>query len=284
MENPYDPIVVAIGLERLTGKALNRADTAKILEKYPASQWLDLFAKVEGLLQISKLDIINPRNPLNLLFFGDRVIDYIERKKDGGAVVFSLGQLNVLRKLAILHCPQNCAVQEIPMQMEDIATVLLAGQDFQNAYDEKIGLKGDLDNFAQFIVRNGYLNINCDAPNLFTRAHHIFVDAAQNIHYEKAKSFADFFKETLGMDLEEYMSLSFALANPFFWDFDNLLGSKAQTTIIDPEEWIRQSKAQGHVLFKIHPKCLLEEICKAFCFFVMDVLGCIYKYVVSSCK
>lgn len=240
MKNVYDHILIAVGYNEVFKSQANLEEIKKILATYPAAQWLDLLAKIEAILLLEKPDVVDPHGYLANKFFHQEILQKVSQKKDRETTLFSLGQLNVLRKLAILHCGVISTKEEIPMQLTDITRVLLAGQDFHNAYDVRVGLTDDLENFAQYIIRNGYLNVHLNPSNLFVRAHEMFVVLANSIAYTKDKSFAEFFQENVGINIEEAMSLSFALANPFFQTSDTLLGTASKTTILDPKTFFQE--------------------------------------------
>lgn len=230
MENNYDRIQVTLGHNALFGQTLSIREISEIIARYPAFQWLDLAAKVEGFLLIKRNSIPNPQVYLAQKLFPPSTQRRLAGQSTDQATVFSPGQLNVFRKLVIGYGTNENASSEIPIPLSDISKVLLGAQDLHNDFDEST-VGEDFENFCQFIIRNGYLNSGVDLAGLFCRAHEMYSIQAGKKEFRTSKSFADFFSENVGLGVEQAMALSFALANPLFQNEETLLW---QTTIIDP--------------------------------------------------
>jgi len=238
MENVYDPMVVALGHDILFGSKITRDEIIKIISQYPAAQWLDICAKIEGFLLINKREgVPDPQIYLSQKFFPPSTLGRISRHSNEyeKIICFDLGQINLLRKLAIAYGKCICE-PEVPIPLVSISKVLLGAQDFHNEYDKTAYDPEDPDSFFRFAIRNGYLYSNFDPVNLFVRAYQMYVVQAQKLTFYPTENFADFFKKNAGISIEEAMALSFALANPFFREEEMLIG---QTTIIDPKTFFQ---------------------------------------------
>lgn len=225
MENQYEHLQLSVGHEGLFGSKISQEELIVIISRYPATLWLDLFSKIEGFLIIPRGKDFNAHEFLVDNLFCPSAIERTRRKANVGNVYFSLGQLNLLRKLAILY---GNDANQTEIEKIDISKVLLAAQDIHNAYDESVG-GGSTENFFKFVVRNGYLNGNTDSSTLLFRAKKMYVDQANKVPFCPEKSFLVFFEEKVGITPEEVLALSFALTTPFFQSKETLFG---QTTII----------------------------------------------------
>jgi len=214
---------------------INKEEVIEIIGQHPVYQWLELFAKIESFLIIKNERIKYPQAYLAQRLFSGSVLRRISDYSLNKAFFFSFGQLNILRKLVIVY-GNNVLGDEIPIPLVSISKALLAAQDFHNEYDENAHRPEDFENFCQFVIRNGYLNSIPDAPNLFVRTYQMYVLLAQNLPFDANKDFGSFFKEKVGITVEQTISLSFALANPFFQHEGQVFN---QTTIINPETFFK---------------------------------------------
>lgn len=233
MENQYDRLQITLGHHELFGGTLSVRVIVEIITKYPAFQWLDLAAKIEGFLLIKRRSIPDPQVYLSQKLFPQSTQRRLEGRPTHRATVFSLGQLNVFRKLVIGYGEGENAAAEIPIPLADISKVLLGCQDLHNRFDESVA-EGDFENFCQYVLRNGYLNSGVDPAGLFCRAYEMYSVQAGKTAFRNDKRFGDFFSENVGLGIEQAMALAFALANPLFQNEDTLIG---QTTIIDPSTY-----------------------------------------------
>lgn len=166
----------------------------------------------------------NPRTFLANNLFCPSVLVRTKKKTNADAIFFTLGQLNILRKLAIIY--GNDSNQD-EIEKIDISKALLGAQDIHNEYDEFVGQTGKIEDFYKFALRNGYLNSNTDSSTLFFRAKKIYVDQSNKLPLYPDKSFNEFFIEKVGLSLEEAISLNFALVTPFFQAKEILFGQTA---------------------------------------------------------
>lgn len=233
MENNYEHLQLSVGHESLFGSRISQEELINIISRYPATLWLDLFSKIEGFLIIPRGKDFNAHEFLADNLFCPSAIERTRRKANIGNVYFSLGQLNLLRKLAILYGNDT---NQTEIEKIDISKVLLAAQDIHNAYDESVG-KGSTENFFKFVIRNGYLNGNTDSSTLFFRARKIYIEQSRKLPIYPQKSFNEFFKEKVGLTPEESIALNFALVNPFFLPKETLFG---QTAIL-PKDYFGQT-------------------------------------------
>jgi|GEM_PF-1936687 len=231
MENPYDQILIVVGHSNLFGRRVAREELIECIAPYAASQWLELCAKVEGFLSVKRKDPSDPQSYLAQTLFPPSVLDRVRRNSEKKVVLFSLGQLNVLRKFAIVYGRNDGDETELDMQKVSLSKAFLAAQDIHNDYDEIMGREGDLESFCQFIIRNGYLNGSLNAADLFVRAHQMHALHGQNVQFRESESFADFFSKTVGLTIDQAMALCFSLASNYFQDKNTLI---TQTTIINP--------------------------------------------------
>ena len=237
MKNIYDSKQQAFGHKNLFGETIDQKEMIQYIAEYSASQWLELFAKIEGFLFVKLTDVLNPQ-----VFLAERLLPESTLRKVGNLKcpveeikIFTPASLNILRKLAIVYGKGDSeTITIIPRTI--ISRVILAAQDFNNEYDVSTNINGDFGSFCQFVIRNGYLNKNPDFVNLFIRAYRMYILEAKNISFYKDKSFADFFNENVCMSIEKAMALNFTLASPFFQEKEKLLN---QTTIIDPTTFFR---------------------------------------------
>ena len=235
MENKYDFLTLIAGHKLLFHCELNLEDVIEIISKYPAELWLDLFSKIEGFLLVQRGADFDPQVFLSENLFPPSTISRTKRNTEKMTAYFSLGQINLLRKLAIAY-GNNENIKEIPKI--DISKVLLAAHDIHTEYDVPVGEKADLENFAKFIIRSGYINENLDFSSLLARADEMYIEQAKKLFLYPEVTFNDFFLKHVGINPEEAISLSFALATPFFLSKEQLFG---QTAIINPKNYFENT-------------------------------------------
>ncbi|MFA6429096.1 MAG: hypothetical protein WCV84_01190 [Patescibacteria group bacterium] len=234
MENKYDKLQMVLGHDAIFGRKISLDEIKTIIAKYPAFQWLDLAVKIEAILFIKRTEVPQPQIFLAQKFFPQSTQCRLHGRSVDKAIVFSPGQLNFLRKLAIGYGGDEGDGTEIPMQLVDISKVLLGVQDLHNSFDRLVD--DNLEKFCQYVIRNGYLNGNPDLTNLFFRAREMYLNEAAKIEFQKGKTFNDFYNDSVGIKVEQAMALGFAIANPLFQNTDQLLG---QTTIINPNNFFQ---------------------------------------------
>ncbi len=234
MENNYDQIRSSFGQKYLFGQGISLVEIISIISTYPASLWLDLFSKIEGFLVIPRKNILDIQVFLSGKIFPPSVISRIKRKNHRNGIYFSPGQLNLARKLAIAY---GSTGNETEIPLVDISKVLLSSQDFHNEYDEAIGGINEFEKFCKFVVRNGYLNGSINSASMFIRANQMYIKEAKKLNLYPNKSFSVFFKEKVGLTVEESIALSFAIATPFFQTKETLWDS---TATIDPRNYFGQ--------------------------------------------
>ncbi len=213
MENNYEHIRVCAGQKTLFGRELSQDEIIEIISRYPTSLWLDLFSKIESFLVIPRGAGFNPQIFLAENLFCPTTLSRVENKGHDSFIYFSLGQINLLRKLAIAYGSDS---NELEIQKIDISKVLLGAQDLHNAYDEENSVEGDFENFCKLVLRSGYLNSNTDSSTLFFRAKKIYLDQSSSLPIFPSVSFNDFFQQEVGITPSEAVCLNFALVNPFF--------------------------------------------------------------------
>ncbi len=228
--NQYDQISIVIGYNSLFQRYLPFKELTECIGKYSVSQWLEICAKVESFLVIKRDSLSNPQTFLANAFFPKSTLDRI-KKQEEQVIVFSVGQLNVLKKLAIVYGGSEVEKNEIPIEKIDLSKAFLASQDIHNKFDESSGKNGDLENFCQFIIRNGYLNDSQDAASLFVRTYQMQTIHGSSVRFRRDEDFGSFFSKYLGLTVEQSMSLCFSLATTFFQDKDLLI---TRSTVIDP--------------------------------------------------
>lgn len=239
MENNFEHILISAGQKNLFGNEISQEEVIEIISKYPTTLWLDLFSKIESFLIIPREEFFKPHVFLVENLFCPSALERTKRKANIGNVYFSLGQLNLLRKLAIIHGNES---NQTEIEKIDITKVLLGAQDIHNGYDEINSAPDDFENFCKFVLRSGYLNSNTDSSTLFFRAKKIYLDQSDRLPLYPNIPFSDFFQQTVGMTPLEAICLNFALVNPFFLAKETLWGQTAilptnyfgQTTI-DPK-------------------------------------------------
>jgi len=256
MENMYDKIQVSVGHKAIFGYGISFEEIISIISRYPAFQWLDLAAKIEGFLTVKDRKILNPQIFLAQNLLPPSTIRRLCNHSANSDVCFTLGQLNYLRKLAIAYGRNNDQDTELPMQFADISKALLSVQDLHNRFDVAQGDR--FESFCQFIIRNGYLNSNPDPINLFFRARKMYIDLAQKIIFRDGKSFCDFFKEITHLEIERALSLNFALVNPFFQNKEKLL---FETTIINPRTFFHELLVNPTVGNSIIDTMIIDFVC-----------------------
>lgn len=234
MENKYDKLQMTLGHDALFGRSLSLNEIKQIIAKYPAFQWLDLAAKIEAFLFVKRGDIPQPQVYLSQKLFPQSTQRRLEGRSVDRAIVFSPGQLNFLRKLAIGYGGAEGDGTETPIPLVDISKVLLGTQDLHNSFDRLVD--DNLERFCQYVIRNGYLNSDLDPTNLFFRARAMYIDEASKNEFQKGVTFSKFFSDNVGINVEQAMALGFALVTPFFQNSDQLMG---QTTIINPDNFFQ---------------------------------------------
>ena len=119
MDNPYEHLRLAAGQQSLFGRTIEQSEIIDLISKYPASQWLDLFAKIEGFLVIQRDKNFDSQTYLAGEIFCPSALQRTQRPAYAKNIYFSLGQLNLARKLAIAYgsrrSPNSCPPGSSPM-------------------------------------------------------------------------------------------------------------------------------------------------------------------------
>ena len=231
MENNYDHLTICIGYKNVFRSELSQKDLIAIISKYPLSLWLDVFAKMEGFLLVKRDDVPDPQEYLAQAFFLPETLAKIKAENKDSVVYFSLGQLNLLRKLVIAYGTDGT---ETELRIADIMCVLLGAQDLHSVYDELPNGSEDFDAFCKFVIRNGYLNNPVNFSTLFSRTYQMNIVQGRSVQFRTNKNFDEFFLENMKMPVAEAIALNFALATPFLQSKESLMG---QTTIFDPADF-----------------------------------------------
>lgn len=236
MENPYDHLRLAIGQHHLFGHTIGQDEIINLISKYPTTQWLDLFAKIEGFLVIQRRDEdFDSQIYLANEILCPSALERTLRPANSKGFYFSAGQLNLARKLAIAYGSES---NPIEMSKLDMTKVLLGVHDLHMNYDD-VNNVGDLDGFAKFVIRNGYLNGDTDSAGILSRSYRMYLEISDKTPMDDTgKTFSQIFYEKVGFSLDEAMAINFALVTPF------LQGSKEfwnNTTIYIPSDYFRKS-------------------------------------------
>jgi hypothetical protein len=244
MENDYEHLKTCIGHKGLFGTEISQAELIEIISRYPSTLWLDLFSKIEGFLLIPRGKDFDEH-----LFLADNLLcpsalERTKRKANTGSVFFTLGQLNLLRKLAIIYGNDS---NQTEIEKVDISKALLGAQDIHNEYDEVVGQTSEFEIFCKFVVRNGYLNNHTDSATLFFRAKKIYVEQSNKLPIYPNKSFREFFNEKVGLAPEEAIALNFALVTPFFQKKEKLFGQ----TVTLPTNYFGQTTISSDLINSI---------------------------------
>ena len=235
MDNPYEHLRLAAGQQSLFGRTIEQSEIIDLISKYPASQWLDLFAKIEGFLVIQRDKNFDSQTYLAGEIFCPSALQRTQRPAYAKNIYFSLGQLNLARKLAIAY-----GSNESPIEMSkiDATKVLLGVHDLHLGYDD-VNISEDLDKFSRFVIRNGYLNGDTDSAGIFSRSYRIYAELEDKTPLDgTGKTFSELFQERVGVQLKEAIALSFALATPFF---QSLKDFWTETTIYVPSNYFRKT-------------------------------------------
>ncbi len=225
----------AVGHEQLFGVKLSMGDIIEIISRYPVSFWLDICAKIESIILHPKKDLSEVQNMLLETFLPPSVMSRMQRKVEPGATSFSLGQVNLLRKLSIAYGSNGTNV-EIPKV--ELSQVLLGVHDIHFEYDNTACKPGDLDSYAKHVLRSGYLNARVDFSALLARATDMYTDQASKMSMPSGELFIDLFTRLVGINPEEATALGLAMATPFFQEEKVIL---YQTTLINPNDYFDQS-------------------------------------------
>ena len=239
MDNDYEHLKLCQGQKGLFRNEISQEEVIEIIARYPTSLWLDLFSKIDGFLTIPRGRNFNPQKFLGENLFCPSALERTRRPANTNSVFFTYGQLNLLRKLAIIYGNDS---DQTEIEKIDISKVLLATQDIHNDYDSFVHT-GEYENFCKSVLRNGYLNDTTDQATLFYRAKKIYVDQSEKLPIYPDRAFDDFFREKVGLTPEEALSLNFSLATPFFQSMETFWGQTAilptnyfGLTTIDPAQ------------------------------------------------
>ena len=223
MENDYEHLKLCVGQKELFRNEISQAEVIEIIARYPSSLWLDLFSKIDGFLTIPRGKDFDPQIFLSENLFCHSALERTRRPNNVNSIFFTYGQLNLLRKLAIVYGNDS---NQTEIEKLDISKVLLAAQDIHNNYDSFVHT-GEYENFCKSVLRNGYLNGATNQAALFYRAKKIYVDQSSKLAVYPNQTFNDFFREKVGLTPEEALSLNLSLATPFFQTMETFWGQTA---------------------------------------------------------
>ncbi len=234
MDNPYAKLALTVGHEMLFRFKLDLSNIIEILSEHPTHAWLDLFSKIEGFLLIPRGKDFDPQQYLAVELFPSSTLTRINKNPKQKEFYFALGQLNVLRKLAIVYGGET---GDVKIPKLKISKILLGAQDLQNEYDSYVGKPNDLESFTKFAIRNGYLNMNTSFGSLFSMSYRMYVRQSDEVKFSDSEKFSDFFNTKVGITPEQSMALNFALATPFFQEMKTFW---EQTSVIDPQTYFQK--------------------------------------------
>lgn len=223
MDNDYEHLKLCQGQKGLFRNEISQKEVIEIIAHYPTSLWLDLFSKIDGFLTIPRGRDFDPQKFLAENLLCPSALERTKRPANSNSVFFTYGQLNLLRKLAIVYGNDS---NQTEIGKIDISKVLLATQDIHNDYDCFVHT-GEYENFCKSVLRNGYLNGVTDQATLFYRAKKMYVDQSAKLPIYPNQAFDDFFRQRVGLTPQDALSLNFALATPFFQTMETFLGQTA---------------------------------------------------------
>jgi hypothetical protein len=184
---------------------------------------------------------LNHFNFLVESFFCKSALERTKRKKHTDCYYFSIGQINVLRKLVIVYATDN---GNNVIDKTDLTKVLLGAQDIHNSYDESEAIPENFENYCKFAIRSGYLNYYPDLTSLLYRSKKMYVDIAKDEPYKNETSFEIFFNEAVGISPLESIFLCSALFNPFLQDVTLI----RDQTVILPNDYFKQTNIDNKII------------------------------------
>lgn len=246
-------ILVTASHEEFFHRALSREDVENLLKKYPLHQVLDLLAKIDILIHLSsgsagfrgmmniEVEIAKGLLPWSALV---RLSNRL-KKRNNITLVFSRGQLNLLKKLALQVCEfEDSGVSiwdDIKKKDIGLSQIFLGANDLLAAEDKKLEAGASVEEFLAYFCANYSLNRSAEVKKKLARAY---------IMYHKLpspvlgySSVDELFKDKLGgLGLIELLSISFAILAPFLGKFDDLA---QKPTAFVPKEYIDASGLEG---------------------------------------
>lgn len=230
MENKYDSIKTLTGYSNIfkTEKTLN--DLIAIIRKYRCSAWLDVIAKIEAIIFL--------RNDQSEVFFNylfqKEMLELLQvNSSDISSEIFSLPQLNLLRKLAIVYGLKDPDTDD-HIQRIDIAFALLIATDINSKYDDLSSSEKDINTYWNMVVRNGYSHKSEDGTDMLTRARCMYLDYGTGVPFRTFDSFGNFLNSTISLPLGQLLVLGYSLSLHHFekdWFY--------RTSIIDRTDYYK---------------------------------------------
>jgi hypothetical protein len=201
--------MVCVGHRGLFGRGVSKNEIATIIGRYPTSQWLDLAAKIDGLISFENQNF-GPRYRYAVeRLFPPSVRQRLSRSPDD--TVFSTEQLLLLRAFAIAYGGDWTRGINVEIPISDISRVLLGLTDYMGRLSDMNGEE----QVQRFVARSWFINNQDCCFNSFFRTRFLFIQGDSNAH---GVDYRDEFMRLTGLSTQEAIALGWGLLTPFCGD------------------------------------------------------------------
>jgi hypothetical protein len=221
MPHEYPRITACLGHRSLFGRGVTKSEIVEIIHQYPTSQWLDLAAKIDGLMSLESA-FLGPR----YRYAADRLFPPSVRMRAARhpeCPLFFPEQLALLRAFAVVYGGPWQRDSNVEMPLGDISRVLLGLTDYADSINVRVEDEQSLERFAG---RSWFMNNQDGDMFSLSRAHFMFLSDDANTSALGARFSAEFRRLT-GMTMRQVASLGFGLITPFCVDEYTILGIDA---------------------------------------------------------
>lgn len=237
----YVHIFVRIGHEDLFGKKLTEEDLIEILKKYPLHQALDLFSKIDVLLNVTpdpENKMLIKQRDLALDILPKYIIERFLRKKSGSLpAFFTRAQLTYLKKLALKRCPHEDNKENIwkDLQSKEISQLFLGANDRTN---QEIFIEDPSveENVLSFFIKAHYCDRKVDQNVKIPRAYMMFCKLQKPFENKKLatkyKNLDDLFMDKVELTPLDAMKVGFTITAKYLASYEAVA---QKTVMIDPK-------------------------------------------------
>lgn len=266
--------IISPGHKDYFNKELTESEISELLSKYPLHQVLDLLLKIDVLLnfarkktngirgateaQIEIVKAIMPGSTKNRLL---RDLQKQRRDSDISPIfLFSRGQINVLRKLALKVCAfedNGISIwEDIKKRDPAISKIFLGANDLLASEYPQIYTNSTMEDIFRYFCANYSVNQNPETKKKLVRAYLMFKKLKTPVL--SYSSFDELFMDKLKISFIEFLSIAFAIMSPFFGKTEDII---LQPLFIDPNKFVKASQLDQKLFERAFTlfSCELEE-------------------------
>lgn len=232
-------IIIKVGHENLFGREVSEQQIVQTLAKYPLHQVLELLSKIDILLHVTSQGFDRFGSMQGFLcsniLTGSVLTRTTKKFPNQLCAFFSRGQLNYLKKLALLNCEFNDNQENIwkDLKKREISEVFLGANDITND-DMNLPEDPSEEDMLSFFIRTHFLDQDSNHKSKLIRAYLMFCKFSAPIGgYSDLDTL---FLDKIGLKPIEILSICFVLICPFLGNKETLAG---KPVILEPSEFFK---------------------------------------------